>query len=128
MNAFGKALVAVVLVVALACIAGGVFGIVERETGTRAKATVTDCVYSFRSYDCTGTWVVGGNLVGGGGQVVVGTIDGAASSDIGKTIEVTVSGDHAHTTSLVSPIVLLVLGLLLTALGGFVLIKARRRT
>lgn len=128
MNAFGKALVAVVLVVALACIAGGVFEIVERETGTKAKATVTDCAYSFRSYHCTGTWVVGGNLVGGGGQVVVGTIDGAASSDIGTMIEVTVSGDHAHTTSLASPIVLLVLGLLLTALCGFALIKTRRRT
>jgi hypothetical protein len=132
MNALGKALVAVVLVVALACLGGGVFLIVERETGTRAKAKVTECVESGGSrlhrIDCTGTWVVGGSLVGGGGHVVVGPIEGAESSDVGKAIDVTLSGDHAYTRSLVLPILLLGLGLLLAVLGGLAVIKPRRRT
>jgi hypothetical protein len=127
MNALGKALVAVVLVVGLACIGGGVFLIVERETGTRAKATVTHCVESgggrLHRTDCTGTWVVGGSLVGGGGHLELGTIEGAVSSDVDKTIDVTVSGDHAYTRSLVLTIILIGLGLLLAALSGLALIS-----
>jgi hypothetical protein len=126
MNALGKALVAVVLVVGLACIGGGVFWIIERETGTRAEATVRECVESggsrFHRYHCTGTWVVGGSFVGGGGHFEVGTIDGADSSDVGKTIDVTVSGDRAYVRSLGRPIIFVGLGLLLAALSVLALI------
>jgi hypothetical protein len=134
MNARRKAHLAIMLVVALACVGGGVFLIVERETGTRAKAKVTECVESGRRFshrtNCTGTWVVGGSLVRGGGHVVVGTIEGAESSDVGKTIDVTVSGDLAYSRSLVLPILLLVLGLLVAlvaTLSSLALIKAGRR-
>jgi hypothetical protein len=132
MNALGKALVAVVLVVALASIGGGVFLIVERETGTRAEATVTECVESGGSRlhrtDCTGSWVVGGSLIGGDGHLELGKIEGADSSDVGKAIDVTVSGDHAYTRSLVRPIIFIGSGLLLAALSGLALIGAWRRT
>lgn len=131
MNALGKALVGVVLVTALALVGAGVFLIVQRETGTRAKATVQDCASSGGSRNhrtvCTGSWVVGGSLVGGGGHVVVGRIDGAVSSDVGKTIDVTASGDHAYTRSLALPVLLLVPGLLVGA-GGLALIRNARRT
>ena len=82
MNVLGKALVGFLLVTSLAFVGGGVFLIVERETGTRAQATVARCVESgggrLHRTDCTGTWVLGGH-------VVVGTIEGADSSDVGKT-------------------------------------------
>jgi hypothetical protein len=134
MNALSTAFVGL-LVLALACIGGGVFLIVERETGTRAEATVGECVESGGSRngrtDCTGTWVVGGSLIGGGGHLVLGTIEGVASNDFGKTIDVTVSGDHAYSRSLVRPIILIglgLLGLLLAGLSGLALIGAGRRT
>jgi hypothetical protein len=124
MSPVGKVIVVVVLVVALACLGGGVFLIVERETGTRANATVTDCAEHGRfGTDCTGSWIIGGSLVGGHGRIVVGPIDGAVSSDVGKTIDVTVSGDHAYVRSLALPIVLLVLGLLLVAPVGLLVIR-----
>jgi hypothetical protein len=126
MNALVKALVAFVLVVGLACIGGGLFWIVERETGTRGEATVGECVESggsrFHQYHCTGTWVVGGPFIGGGGHFEFGAIDGADSSDVGKTIDVTVSGDRAYVRSLGRPIIFIGLGLLLAALCGLALI------
>jgi hypothetical protein len=125
MNALGKALVVVALLAALACLGGGVFLIVQRETGTRAQALVTDCAVSGRATHCTGTWIVGGDLLGGNGQVQVGSVEGATSSDVGNTIDVTVSGDTAYSRSLVLPIMLLVLGLLLTPLTALALIPSR---
>jgi hypothetical protein len=102
-----------------------VFLIVERGTGTRAKATVAHCVESGGSRlhrtDCTGTWIVRG-------RVVVGTIEGVDSSDVGKTIDVTVSGEHAYTRSLVRPILFIGLGLPLAALSGLALFSAGRPT
>jgi hypothetical protein len=122
-----NALLAVVLVAALAFVGGGVFLIVERETGTRARATVSDCVERGRSTVCTGTWVVGGSLVGGNGHVVVGAIDGAVSSDVGKTIDVTLSGGRAYVRSLVLPILLIGLGVLLAVPSGRTLIRVGHR-
>jgi hypothetical protein len=127
MPALMKAIVGLLLVSAIGLLAGGVSLLVQRETGTRAKATVSECTHSggSRNYTthCTGSWVVGGDLVGGNGHVVAGTIDGADSGDVGKTVDVTVSGDHAQTRSLVVPIVLIGLGLLVAA-GALLLIRA----
>jgi hypothetical protein len=96
MNLLAKALVGAVLAGGLALAGGGVVLLVQRETGTRARATVTGCTVSgsgrYERTDCTGTWVVGGTLVGGSGRVVVGTIDGVEASDVGKTIDVTAGG------------------------------------
>jgi hypothetical protein len=59
--------------------------------------------------------------------VVLGTVDGADPGDIGRTIDVRLSGDRAYTTSLRVPIVLIVLGLAVTAFGVRLLWMARRR-
>lgn len=64
--------------------------------------------------------VVGGSLVSGHGHVVTGSIDGASSGDVGKTLDVTIGGNHAYTRSLRLPIVLLVIGLLV-AVGGILI-------
>jgi hypothetical protein len=118
----------VVGLIGLGLLGGGIFLIVQRETGTRAKATVTECeptsASRYGGYECTGTWISGGDLVGGNGQVVIGTVEGAEPNNVGKTMEVTVSGDRAYSTSLRLPIVLLAIGLLMAAGSVFLVIKA----
>jgi hypothetical protein len=98
---------------ALGLAAGGVFLIVQRQTGTRAEATVTEChVVSHGTHasdECSGTWIVGGSLLAGG-HVVIGDVQGAESRDVGKTLDVTVRGDTAYTRGLGLPIGLTVGG------------------
>lgn len=93
----------------------GIFLLVQRQTGPRASATVGDCVTTgagrYRRTHCTGTWIVGGSLLDGG-HVVYGTIDGADTSDVGKTIDVTLRGDTAYSRSLTLPLLLIGLGLM----------------
>jgi hypothetical protein len=111
----------------------GVSQIKTRATGERATARVTDCrlggTYKSRTVDCTGTWVTGGELVGGNGHVVVGRVEGASDGDAGKTIPVRLSSDGqtAYTPSLATPIVYLVVGLAFLALGLFLLARLVRR-
>jgi hypothetical protein len=71
--------------------------------------------------------VVGGDLVFGNGHVEVGTVQGAEPSDIGKNLEVRLSGDEAYTESLLLPIIIGGLGLVMLALTVFALIRAVRR-
>jgi hypothetical protein len=107
----------------LGMIAGGITSIMHKESGTAARATITSCQQvggRYPSYNCDGTWVEGGSLVGGRGHVVFGDVDDAEPDQIGKTIDVRVSGDHAYTISLRVPIILLILGGLM-ALGGLAL-------
>jgi hypothetical protein len=135
LNWFSKACVALVMLATLGTGAGGVYLGIVQLTGTQAKATVSDCVqgteqdaYStVTTYDCTGSWTVGGSLVGGNGQVVVGTIDGVGPTDVGKTVDVRLAGGEAYTDSLVTPILLICLGFPFSALCAFALFKARRR-
>jgi hypothetical protein len=126
-----KAALAVFLVAELVMIGAGVFLLVQRETGTRVKATVTGCVQTgagrTETTDCTGTWVVGGALVGGDGRIVVGEVAGATKSDVGKTIDVTLRGDTAYTRSLKLPLLLIGLGLVVPVLAGVAVVNARRR-
>jgi hypothetical protein len=93
----------------------GIFLLVQRQTGPRATATVGDCVTTgagrYASTHCTGTWIVGGSLLEGG-HVVYGTIDGADTSDVGKTIDVTLRGDTAYSRALALPLLLIGLGLM----------------
>jgi hypothetical protein len=106
-----------------------VYQVIVRETGERASARVTECHKSggrYRSDVCSGTWVAGGSLLAGG-RVVLGTIDGADSGDLGRTIDVRLSGDRAYTTSLRVPIILIVIGLGIAALGVRLLTTFVRR-
>ena len=111
---------------------GGTFLIVVQETGEPAKAKILECHRTggrYRSDSCTGSWVAGGSLLAGG-RVVIGTVDGASSDDIGKTLDVRLSGDRAYTKSWRVAIILLVLGAGLTALGVrlvWMMVTARRR-
>ena len=107
-----------VLVVMVALTAGvfggGIFLLLQRETGTRTQAHVSSCDVSgagkYRRVHCVGSWTIGGSLLDGG-RVVVGTVNGVDTGAIGKTVDVTVRGDTAYSRSLVLPIVLVVLGL-----------------
>jgi hypothetical protein len=131
LNAFGITCLALGVVFAVVlCAAGGWLTVVQL-TGTQTTATVTDCVQDIDSrsgsYDCNGTWVAGGDLVFGNGHVEVGTVQGAEPSDIGKNLEVRLSGDEAYTESLLLPIIIGGLGLVMMALTVFALIRAVRR-
>ena len=100
--------------IAASMVGAGVFLLVQRETGPRAVATVGACVTTgsgrYRKVYCTGTWVVGGPLVGGG-HVVYGTIDGVDMDAVGKKIDVTLRGDTAYSRGLALPLLLIGLGL-----------------
>jgi hypothetical protein len=114
-----------VLALGVAATASGVSQIRTRTTGERATADVSGCettgTVKSRTIDCRGSWVTGGRLVGGGGHVVVGKVEGADYGDVGHRIDVRLSGDgqHAYTPSLATPILYVALGLVFLALGLF---------
>jgi hypothetical protein len=111
---------------AVAVLGGGIFLIVQRQTGTRASATVAEChvVTSgmHATDECSGSWVVGGSLLAGG-HVIVGDIQGAERRDIGKTLDVTVRGGTAYTRGLGLPIGLTAGGLIGTVGLGWLTTK-----
>jgi hypothetical protein len=111
---------------AVGVLGGGIFLIVQRQTGTRVQATVTEChVVSTGVHatdECSGTWVVGGSLLGNG-HVVIGDVQGAERRDIGKTLDVTVRGGTAYTRGLGLPIGLTAGGLIGTVGLGWLTTK-----
>jgi sulfite exporter TauE/SafE len=114
------AVVALVLLGGLGMVGGGVFLVVVQETGTPAMARITECHDGPGRYGtdvCRGMWVAGGSLLEGG-RVVTGTVDGADKGDVGRSLEVRLSGDRAYVKSLRVAIILIVLGLALTAVGA----------
>jgi hypothetical protein len=129
---FAKACIVFLLLATVGMGIGGVYLTVVQFTGTPASATVTDCVqdqdarYPGVTYDCTGTWTVGGSLVGGNGHVVVGTVDGVDNTDVGKTIEVRLAGGAAYAESLALPLILMGIGFPAAALIGFLLLRVQR--
>lgn len=128
---FAKACIVFLGLGALGMAAGGVYLLVVQFTGTPAKATVTECVLDpdsrYATYDCTGTWVTGGSLVGGNGHVVVGTVDGVDNTDVGKTVNVRLAGDEAYEQSLVLPLVLMGFGFPGAAVIGFLFVRLQRQ-
>ena len=117
-------------IIAATMIGSGIFLLVQRQTGTRAMATVGDCVTSgggrYRTVHCTGTWIVGGPL-SAGGHVIWGTISGVESDSVGKTIEVTLRGDEAYSRGLALPLLLIGLGLVMVAATAIIIRGPRRR-
>ena len=106
------ATIALLALPGLGLIAGGVHELFVLRTGEPAQARVIECHDTAGKYgagSCTGMWVEGGSLLAGG-RVVTGTIDGAAPDDVGKTLDVRLSGGRAYTTSLRMPVLLLGFG------------------
>lgn len=107
-------------------VGGGVYEISVQRNGEPAKARISECRKvggKYRVDSCTGTWVSGGSLLSGG-HVVRGTVDGADSGDIGKTIDVRLDGDRAYTTSLRIPVILIAVGLVIAGFG-FAALRSR---
>ena len=124
----GILLVSLFLLGGLGMLAGGVYQVIVKETGPRATARITECHRSggrYRSDVCTGIWVAGGSLLADG-RVVSGTVDGADSGDLGRTIDVRLSGGRAYTTSLRVPIILIAIGLALSVFGARLVLVAVR--
>lgn len=130
---FAKACIVFLLLATFGMGVAGVYLMVIQFTGVPARATVTECVqdtdsrYPGVTFDCTGTWATGGSLVGGNGHVVFGTVDGVDDTDVGKTIDVRLSGGEAYAESLVLPILLMGLGFPSAALIGFLFARVQRR-
>jgi hypothetical protein len=130
---FTKACIAFLLLAAIGLSVGGVYLMIVQFTGIPARAMVTECVqdgdarYPSVTYDCTGTWVIGGGLVGGNGHVVVGAVEGVDDTDVGKTIDVRLSDGEAYAESLVLPVILMGLGFPAAVLIGFLLVRVQRR-
>jgi len=119
----------IVVPMALVFLGGSAFVFVKQRTGERTKATVTECHHRlprFGGIYCEGTWIRGGSLLEGG-RVVRGTIDGADTGDLGKTLDVRLSGDRAYTTSLRLPIVLAATGLAVALLGAYEVFRTPKR-
>jgi hypothetical protein len=100
-------------------------------SGGRAQATVGNCDVSgagrSRKVDCTGAWTVGGSLLEGG-HVVTGSIIGAETDDVGKTLDVTIIGEEAYTASFLHIALPIIMGLgCLSLLGGIQLLRIRSR-
>ena len=73
--------------------------------------------------------VGGGGSLLTGGRVVRGPIEGAGTGDVGKTIDVLVAGDHAYTSAVEQPSILVGIGAVFVALAallGVGAIKGRR--
>jgi len=109
---------------------GGYSKYSDQNSGVAGKARVTSCTrgyntrYVHKASTCTGTWVVGGDLVFGNGHLSVGRIEGADAGDVGKTIDVRIHGtDHATVPGLGTPIMLWALGGVLVVLALFGLWK-----
>ena len=116
--------------VGLGMVAGGVVSIIDKESGQPARATVASCRYvgaRYTTFQCSGSWVQGGDLVGGNGHVVYGVIDDATNSEIGKTLDVRVHGGEAYTLSLRVPILLIALGGAMALGSVFLTVAAGRQ-
>jgi hypothetical protein len=124
---FLRILFIVIGLLGLGMVAAGIVQIHNKESGPKVEAKVLSCTRTggIHSVDqCTATWVSGGSLVGGDGHVVQGPIDDANSDDIGRTLAVRIRGGQAYTGSLRVPIILIVLGLGIAAVGVLIAIKA----
>ena len=113
---------------------GGFSKYADQHSGVPGKATVSHCTRSFntkyvhQASTCTGRWEVGGDPIFGEGKLGIGRIEGADSGDVGKTIDVRIHGtDHATVPDLGTPILLWVLGGVLTLFGLGVVIRPHRR-
>ena len=113
--------VLLMLGVGIGMLVGAVVTYSDAHSGRGATVKVSECHGGGYRYGsgthCTGTWATGGPLVGGNGHVVIGTIDNAGYSDIGKTIRVRIHGDRATKPQARLPIILFVLGLLIAGSG-----------
>jgi hypothetical protein len=117
-----KGLVVVLILTALGLFAAGVKQFRDETTGAKVVATVTECHHVSGlhggSTACSGSWIVGGNLLGRG-HVVLGTINGVGYGNVGKTVTARVHGDSAYTTSHKTAIALFSVGVGLLVVAGW---------
>jgi hypothetical protein len=87
-------------------VAGSIHQVIGKRPASRRRRESPSAARAadrYRSDVCTGVRAAGGSLLAGG-HVVIGTVDGADSGDLGHTLDVRLPGATADTTSLRVPI------------------------
>jgi hypothetical protein len=116
--------IALIMGIPFGVVGGGIYYLAQQLTGTPGTATVEEChltgTRASRGLVCTGTWVSDGGVVG------VGTVNGGVSGDEGKHLDVTIRDGAAYTTSLATPVTLIVLGGATAVLFGILIWRGRR--
>ena len=120
----GVLVVVLIMEMPLALVGVGAYYLARLRGGTTGTATVKEChpteARASHGYVCTGTWVSDGGVIG------VGTVNGAVNADEGKRVDVTIRDGAAYTTSIATPVTLIVLGGGTTMLFGFLVWRGRR--
>jgi hypothetical protein len=125
-----RLLIVGVAVILIAIAAGGFAALHDQTSGPKVLATVDECHhvggYHGGSTECSGSWVVGGSLLGNG-HVEVGDIIGAGSSDVGKNMPARAHGNNAYTTTSYGvPIALFSTDGAILLVAGLVALQIRR--
>jgi hypothetical protein len=118
----------IVVVVGFGLMAGAYLSWHDQHSGSAGTAKVSSCTGHNGRYSsgvhCNGTWVTGGSLLAGG-HVVIGPIENADRSDIGKTIDVRIhGGDHATKPNKRVSVVLALFGLAIAGSGVYLVRRA----
>jgi hypothetical protein len=85
-----KVITALCMLVGAGFVGGGVWELHQQDTGMKVVATVSECHVdsggsTHATTTCSGSWIQGGSLLNNG-HVVLGTIDGVGSGDVGKNV------------------------------------------
>jgi len=116
--------IVLIMGIPLAVAGAGLYYLAQQWAGVAGTATVTEChvtgAHPSRGYVCTGTWTSDHGVVG------VGTINGAASGDEGKRVDVAIRDGAAYTTSIATPVTLIALGGATGVLFGILIWRGRR--
>ena len=112
-----------ILLAAAACVVGALLELSGRD-GERTTAQIVDCDFEVLKQPdrCRGLWRTDG-------EVHTGYVDGATTSDRGRTIEVLANGDSAWVEEgrTRTAVILVVLAVLLAAAGGGIVRSMLRR-
>jgi hypothetical protein len=116
-----KVITALCMLVGAGFVGGGVWELHQQDTGMKVVATVSECHVdsggsTHATTTCSGSWIQGGSLLNNG-HVVLGTIDGVGSGDVGKNVKARVHGGTAFAHSLRLPIVLFAIGGVMVLFG-----------
>jgi len=117
-------LIAFFVIGGLLLLGGAAWSYLDEHSGRATHATVTRCVGGGSGKGsnlyCTGTWTVDGHTV-------TGAVYNGRRKDVGNSVSVRLHGGHASRPQVGVSIALAIFGLLILAMGGWLVLLWRRR-